>query len=105
MRILAIGLVLHIAFAFCGNGIIDKHEECDDESLECSNCFDLSLEECYKDNCILWWELVISFTGMTCDDGNNINGDGCSGKWKTEYGYICFDNPTKGNQGYDGWCW
>jgi len=60
--------------------------------------------ECNNGSCYERRNLILSFTGMTCDDGNNINGDGCSGKRKTEYGYICFDNPTKGNKGYDGWC-
>lgn len=30
-----------------------------------------------------------------CDDGNKIDGDGCSKKCSIEDGYSCFGNPSK----------
>jgi uncharacterized repeat protein (TIGR01451 family) len=58
--------------AFCGDGILDPGEECDDgNNIDGDGC---------QGNCLLpFCGDGILDPGEECDDGNNIDGDGCQG--------------------------
>ena len=44
---------------------------------------------CKGDACILTCGDGIVFDDEECDDGNNLDGDGCSKDCKVEAGYVC----------------
>ncbi|MCA9523110.1 MAG: DUF642 domain-containing protein [Myxococcales bacterium] len=39
--------------------------------------------------------------GEECDDGNTVDGDGCSKDCKLEYGFVCAPNPTLTNGDFE----
>jgi len=55
---------------FCGDGIIDGGEDCDDGGVTATCDDDCTFAECGDGN-------VNEAAGEQCDDGNNMNGDGC----------------------------
>jgi cysteine-rich repeat protein len=67
------------AFESCGNGIVDRDEECDDGNSAsgdgCSRACTLELAGC-GDNTL--------DPGEECDDGNLTDGDGCSATCRIE---------------------
>ena len=91
---------------FCGDGKLDKGEQCDDGVCDaitgkCVNlagdgcdpqCHRESIFTCTSDgSCkpvcgdgITVWE-----AGELCDDGNTVSGDGCSADCKPESGFSC----------------
>ena len=99
----------------CGNGILepDKYEQCDDGNQnEGDGCFNCRAEEGWK--CVgspkpctegcdasdvqkqckkiedLYGDGIVDPDGYEeCDDGNLIDGDGCSSVGEVEPGYIC----------------
>lgn len=98
--------------SLCGNGVLDKNEECDDgnkiggdgcspdcrreTAFECDNSVSPSVcrPKCGDG---IWNITLTKVPGKTptsvhdlieeCDDGNNINGDGCSADCKLETGW------------------
>jgi cysteine-rich repeat protein len=88
----------------CGNGIIEDGEECDWPNLDGETCnsqgFSGGALDCYRKNhaqectfntnfCILnngfcGDGTVRNSPGEECDDGNNLNGDGCDANCKFE---------------------
>ncbi len=93
----------------CGNGTIDTTEECDDpanpgcssdcmtvDGYKCQNSPKHCGVECVSTQCvqIKYGNGVLDADGYEqCDDGNTVNGDGCSSKGIIEPGYRC---PTPG---------
>ncbi len=102
----------------CGNGVVDSDEECDDgiaaQSSFCHGCSSDSAHVCKNSQpypcptnitgkycavngveCILISDLygdgIVSEGFEECDDGNNIDNDGCS-KGRVDPGYVCL-NP------------
>jgi cysteine-rich repeat protein len=80
---------------YCGDGIVDPGEQCDDGALNgtpghCdSNC---TFPGCGNG---------ILDPGEQCDDGNTVNCDGCSATCQTEVGWRCGDgivDPACGEQ-------
>jgi len=63
---------------FCGDGTMDPEEECDDGSN--NNDFDACYDNCTRTYCGDGIMQQPNGDGETeqCDDGNNIDGDGCS---------------------------
>lgn len=88
----------------CGNGILDKDEECDDRNNESGDGCDY---RCKFERC---GDGKLS-EGEGCDDGNTISGDGCSDGCNREFcgnGVIdppveqCDDGPFEAGEGVDG---
>lgn len=85
---------------YCGNGIIEPGEECDDgNSRDGDGCSaDCKIEPGYK--CPEEGKICVAAgcgDGIVagaeqCDDGNNVSGDGCSADCKVEVGWEC-PNP------------
>ena len=68
----------------CGNGILEKGEECDDNNLlNGDGCNSLCKKEIFMD-CVFTKSCPpvcgngIVEKGEGCDDRNTVNGDGCS---------------------------
>lgn len=112
--------------ASCGDGIVHSStEECDDG--EESNWMNIDFQVCYKchdgsgvcfedshgySNCLCGNGIIDPISGYTedCDDGNNLDGDGCSAGCKIETGWdclydactpICGDSMIVGNETCD----
>jgi len=69
-------------FPFCGDGIVDYSEECDEGGIDTSTCdADCSFAECGDAT------LNVS-AGEECDDGNTAFGDGCNPYCRVETGRI-----------------
>jgi len=60
---------------FCGNGAIDRGEECDDGNLK---DFDGCSSLCYLETGFCSDGTLQIALGEQCDDGNRVSGDGCS---------------------------
>ena len=86
---------------YCGDGNLDLDEECDlgpDNGVPCSPTYDSSCLYC-SDTCE-----EITLTGPycgdgntddpeeECDDGNLVDGDGCSAECTVEIGPVCGNN-------------
>jgi cysteine-rich repeat protein len=115
---------------FCGDGLLDAGEECDDGSQnsdtspnacrvdcvlpDCGDSVIDSGEECddgnniQSDGCHLC--TIITFKlcgngalnpGEECDDGNLSSGDGCSNSCKIEVPPVCGDGQIKGQEACD----
>ncbi len=73
---------------YCGDGIVDKdHEQCDNGGINNPDDYN---------GCSLFCEHGNLYCGdgrithqVTCDDGNDVSGDGCSSECKLELGYLC----------------
>jgi len=66
---------------YCGDGNIDKWEECDDGN---NNNNDSCLNTCKNAKC--WdWYIYKEWWNETCDDGNNSNYDCCSNTCQNEW--------------------
>jgi cysteine-rich repeat protein len=80
------------AGGFCGDGVVDAGEQCDDgNNLSCDGCDrDCTLPTCGNGSVC---------DNEECDDGNNVSGDGCSATCISE---ICGNNVT--NPGWDEEC-
>ena len=59
--------------SFCGDGVLDALEACDDGSLNSNTSPNSCREGCVLPDC---GDAVID-SGEECDDGNNIQSDGC----------------------------
>jgi len=73
---------------YCGDGMIDScYEECETDS-DCNDYNENTIDTC--DECSCSYEVLPYCgngnldSGEECDDGNNINGDGCSAICETE---------------------
>jgi cysteine-rich repeat protein/YD repeat-containing protein len=92
------------ATASCGNNVIDAGEECDDGNLVdgdgCSStchaeagftCLTVELpqphSECTPTPAVCGNGLLEA--GEACDDGNTVDGDGCSSACVVETGFVC----------------
>ncbi len=99
----------------CGNGRLEAGEQCDDGNLTAGDgcdpvCRIESIFECTRDDVngtaqcrpvcgdgVTLWDLGPDGKPFEeCDDGNLINGDGCSSDCKIETGFSCteFDTST-----------
>ncbi|CAD8154480.1 unnamed protein product [Paramecium octaurelia] len=89
----------------CGNGVRNQGEECDDGNAVnndgCSNCkIDTDYvctggSDSTADKCKAIPDICgdgIQKSTEECDDGNTLNGDGCSKQCKIEIGYSCVGN-------------
>lgn len=90
---------------FCGDGIVNGNEECDDGNRDDGdgcNAF------CRNEGC---GDGVLQ-SGEECDDGNTLDNDGCSSTCKKEYcgdgilqtGEECDDGNTNAGDGCDATC-
>jgi cysteine-rich repeat protein len=100
------GYALDISQSFCGNGILDVGELCDDGNAKSGDGCDGT---CKVENGYICPTpgkpcLSILFCGdglpgpdESCDDGNTTSGDGCSSQCAVENGYTCptFGQPCK----------
>jgi len=94
----------------CGNGMLNSNEECDDGNTVsgdgCSS--DCKLESNVTFQCIVSPDRTqkticrrrvcgdgILTDDEECDDGNKINGDGCSSTCKVEPFYFCNNEPSE----------
>ncbi len=92
---------------YCGNGIVEKGEECDDGNRKNGDgCSSTCQKEAVCGNGIVE-------KGEQCDDGNTKNGDGCSstcqkeavcGNGIVEKGEQCDDGNTKNGDGCSSTC-
>ena len=97
-------------FVFCGNGVVDLGEACDDGNRQngdgcneaclvedgraCADDADCVSGDCGDDGVCV--PLVVAFcgdgnvdAGEFCDDGNDANGDGCNSNCLIEEGFAC----------------
>ena len=77
----------NLAFAPCGDGVVDAGEECDDGNLTSGDGCDAN---CTLTGC----GNGIVTAGEACDDGNLIGGDGCSATCKVEPTLTATATPT-----------
>ena len=95
------GLVFGLALAVegvCGNGVLDRFEECDDANVADG---DGCQSECALPRC---GDGVVD-AGEACDDDNENSCDGCSQTCSLEPGFVCGDgiqNPLCGEECDDG---
>jgi len=83
----SIAMCIDPALPFCGNGVSDPSEVCDDgNTVETDAC----LRNCTANPC---GNGVVG-AGETCDDGNRVAADGCSSTCATEPGYVCSGAPS-----------
>ena len=83
--------------ACCGNGIVEPPEQCDDGAATNNNIYGACMENCRFPVCgdgvihlcmdAVPCEANCTCTNEECDDGNTIDGDGCSST--CQYEYIC----------------
>lgn len=64
---------------YCGDGILDPSEECDDGN-------DIDTDGCRNDCTLPYCGDGFVDPGEECDDGNNLDGDGCSADCTMEMG-------------------
>jgi len=81
------------ARAVCGNGVVERGEQCDDRNTEpfdgCFNC--VKDPSCTAGACQPVCGDGRRYATEACDDGNSRDGDGCSSKCAIEMGYACND--------------
>jgi fibro-slime domain-containing protein len=91
-----------VVLSFCGNGIIDNGETCDDGNAKSGDGCDGTCTIEKGHICLIPGQPCANtlFCGdglagpdESCDDGNTTSGDGCSSKCTVESGYTC---PTFG---------
>ena len=81
----------------CGDGKVDEGEDCDGgENCDNTCRFDFS-------NCTCGDGKVTRELGEQCDDGNNLDGDGCSRKCQVEQTSqaVCGNGKVEGNEACD----
>ncbi|MCH2110718.1 MAG: DUF4215 domain-containing protein [Polyangiaceae bacterium] len=81
----------------CGDGIVEGTEVCEDsltpDCHDCQvNCWGLS-SQCEE---IICGDRIAQDGFETCDDGNRLNGDGCSSICEIEEGFTCEHSPVIG---------
>ncbi len=70
-RFMDLNFGLYVAeIAVCGNGLVDLDEECDDEGESATCDADCTAADCGD-------RTLNRSSGEECDDGNNLDGDGC----------------------------
>jgi len=75
---------------WCGNGILEFGEQCDDGNLTNGDgCNSI----CKLEGAAVCGNGVVNI-GETCDDGNTASGDGCSNLCLVETGYGCVGGPS-----------
>ncbi len=82
--------------SLCGNGVVNTGEACDDgntiaDSNGCSADCGLSL----CGNGVVDNRQWPNFDQETCDDGNQVEGDGCSRLCEVEPGFSCAGSPSR----------
>ncbi|MDH5716307.1 MAG: DUF4215 domain-containing protein [Spirochaetia bacterium] len=80
--------------AYCGNGIVDAGEQCDDsgESANCNN-------NCTTRTC--GDSIVNAIAGEACDDGGTVAGDGCAADCTIEIPAYCGNGVTDTGEACD----
>ncbi len=75
----------------CGNGAVERGEECDDQNLAAfDGCFQCRREpDCQSGVCAAVCGDGQQFASEACDDGNLRSGDGCSAACEVEVGFAC----------------
>jgi len=86
---------------FCGDGILDDGEECDDGDANS----DTDPDACRTDCTLPYCGDGVLDTGEECDDGNNDDGDGCSAECTIEMmgGQGCTPGYWKQAQHFGSW--
>lgn len=77
----------------CGNNMREGNEVCDNAAPGCgATCLPEANYTCVNNVCFRCGDGVLNATaGETCDDGNNIGGDGCSLACREELGWTCLE--------------
>jgi fibro-slime domain-containing protein len=84
------------ALTDCGNGTVERGEQCDDgNDRPFDGCYACRLEPaCSNGVCRSACGDGQRFADEACDDGNNRSGDGCSADCALETGYACTDSQA-----------
>lgn len=90
------------ALTTCGDRIVEGDETCDDgpNDVPFDSCFQCVQEPaCDGGECEAVCGDGLRFDSEGCDDGNDINGDGCSSRCTVEAGFRCSDSGGDGAGG------
>ena len=86
----------------CGNAVLEEGEACDASRLgppiDCP--YGQSCDYCTVECQVAVWhspycgDEMIEDAYETCDDGNDVDGDGCDASCQVELGYTCVEEPS-----------
>ncbi len=97
---------LETAFPGCGTGDLGELKTCVDEIVECRVCLALDLVDNIDRDCDTFDDGLSNGScvfvcgngelepGESCDDGNSMDGDGCSSSCAVEEGFDCAGEPS-----------